>query len=1128
MSFTCQGVLFYMLAGWFRDMASDDGFVFLPDKPIESVEQDKFQHSEYVDSLEEILHNASPPWNIGVFGKWGTGKTSIIKLLFDRLEEQSDEDVLCVEFDAWKHAEGPIRTDLLLGLDRAIGEETGDKVDGEYGVLGEDKITRILYDIDAEPDEHELSTWEEAVKFFSESKLIGGITLFILVAVFAGALFNMLSMFGYLNPGQEVTSSVNSILDAFLIPLFLALFVFMAGQVREATRTLRHKSPRKEWPGAYENLFEDIIDRADHNTVIISVDNLDRCESETVYDVLVSLKTFMEHERCIYLIPCDDQALLSHIQSIDEGGYFEDAENEREFLRKFFQAHIRIPPFIPEDIEEYASSLNDELKNPYDTDVLEVLTKAYVKNPRRIKQAFNHVTTLRLIAEEIEDTTSLREKKITTNLPFLAKIAILQEDFPRFYADLQKKPYLLDEMNDYFAGRITDTDREQEITSHLRKENGDGDEIAGLREFLRSTRWVEFDNPRPFLHLSEPSYTTQLADPEGFVQNIRTSQIEDVQKELEAVFSNGESFDAYFEAIESTLEETRNRESALFSTIDGLMTVYDIMDQESQTRVAQLVSEYLVTSQGKKILSDLDPATAFPMILDMPASDTRELLEVYAEQVVDSGQLRQNIFDAFIDAADDVPKSAVRELSANLASMLHNQSKEHFIDVLEPLSADSSAKKHLVTTQLLGEVVGLVKYDSNSNEFTETEWYTRFDDVASPEARSAYVDRLFSLGDDLTVEQKDRFEQQLIQELLELDGPILQSTAERVFQRMHDYLKSQGGQPSDPVEVCLSFYDSFDSNTHEEFHSWITDLLGNWNHNGVQAIVQIAEQHEVTVFDSVEAVDNVLDRVPDIVGNQTFFINTLIPAIPEEHIDRIDVMAERLADSNDHDDTSILAKVFAEHPDRFTDSRPAALDCFRNQYNRTNNVSHQQAYLSAEAAAYASFNEKEKEQFVGRLTSLLTSDVNKHQAFQEIWSAVADDVGPDRRETILRDIENQIEQELQGNLHKNQLEPLLTVFHSLEASGDVDTETGSKVVERITAKWGDDNLGDNPKSALIAILANFTNIYGEETRTLTRLEALLDQTNHNNVRNNAKKLVESLKENGTVNNEQIETVEQEL
>lgn len=79
----------------------------------------------------------------------------------------------------------------------------------------------------------------------------------------------------------------------------------------------------------------------------------------------------MENDNCIYLIPCDDKALESHIKSIDKGEYFEEGKNEREFLRKFFQTHIRIPPFLPEDIEEYTETENQRLSNPFEEEALD-------------------------------------------------------------------------------------------------------------------------------------------------------------------------------------------------------------------------------------------------------------------------------------------------------------------------------------------------------------------------------------------------------------------------------------------------------------------------------------------------------------------------------------------------------------------------------------------------------------------------------------------------------------------------------------------------------------------------------------------------------------------------------------
>lgn len=53
-----------------------------------------------------------------------------------------------------------------------------------------------------------------------------------------------------------------------------------------------------------------------------------------MYDVLVSLKTFLEDDRCIYLIPCDNEALESHLKAINEEDFFGETRSEREFLRK--------------------------------------------------------------------------------------------------------------------------------------------------------------------------------------------------------------------------------------------------------------------------------------------------------------------------------------------------------------------------------------------------------------------------------------------------------------------------------------------------------------------------------------------------------------------------------------------------------------------------------------------------------------------------------------------------------------------------------------------------------------------------------------------------------------------------
>jgi predicted KAP-like P-loop ATPase len=64
--------------------------MYLTDNPIESEEDDSFGHLEYVDILAEIILNVNPPWHVGIFGEWGSGKSSIINLLYNRIREEHE------------------------------------------------------------------------------------------------------------------------------------------------------------------------------------------------------------------------------------------------------------------------------------------------------------------------------------------------------------------------------------------------------------------------------------------------------------------------------------------------------------------------------------------------------------------------------------------------------------------------------------------------------------------------------------------------------------------------------------------------------------------------------------------------------------------------------------------------------------------------------------------------------------------------------------------------------------------------------------------------------------------------------------------------------------------------------
>ncbi len=58
---------------------------------------------EYVDALAEAVRGGQPPqFTIGLYGAWGSGKSSLLRAMAKSLTA-ADSEVLPVVFDAWRH-----------------------------------------------------------------------------------------------------------------------------------------------------------------------------------------------------------------------------------------------------------------------------------------------------------------------------------------------------------------------------------------------------------------------------------------------------------------------------------------------------------------------------------------------------------------------------------------------------------------------------------------------------------------------------------------------------------------------------------------------------------------------------------------------------------------------------------------------------------------------------------------------------------------------------------------------------------------------------------------------------------------------------------------------------------------
>ena len=247
--------------------------LYLSDEPINKKEDDKFHHDAYAEILFRIVKEVDTPSNIGLFGRWGTGKTSIVKLLIDKLraENTSGQKFVYFEFDAWKHAGDSLREQILLELNRNFNYPCDEQkiIDKLFCIIEEEII-----------DKKDINKLKE---IYSTAPLF--FISFFGVFVFSAILYFVFSV--------NIFILVTPLL---LIPLFLQLIK----QIEFATLSIKRKQslPIRESPAQFEVLFKEIINKIEADKVVIVIDNLDRCPSRTAVEMLAMIKTFI----VIYII----------------------------------------------------------------------------------------------------------------------------------------------------------------------------------------------------------------------------------------------------------------------------------------------------------------------------------------------------------------------------------------------------------------------------------------------------------------------------------------------------------------------------------------------------------------------------------------------------------------------------------------------------------------------------------------------------------------------------------------------------------------------------------------------------------------------------------------------------------
>ena len=111
----------------------------IPDEPIEHLADDRLRHRALAEMLAKLVLNAdgSESFVVGLYGKWGSGKTSIVNMAIEHLVELTEarpkrERPIVVRYNPWTCAAGDqLQHEFFLRLSRSVSKAGAAKEKGK-------------------------------------------------------------------------------------------------------------------------------------------------------------------------------------------------------------------------------------------------------------------------------------------------------------------------------------------------------------------------------------------------------------------------------------------------------------------------------------------------------------------------------------------------------------------------------------------------------------------------------------------------------------------------------------------------------------------------------------------------------------------------------------------------------------------------------------------------------------------------------------------------------------------------------------------------------------------------------------------------------------------------------------
>lgn len=292
--------------------------------PDKETEIDYLNFGYMVNLVANIATNRDlSPSTIGLYGDWGSGKSSLMKLVQKKIEEKYPKDekdtvkTLCIEFNGWLF-EG--YEDTKTSLCGAILDALADKKRFSKEVT--DYAKELIKKIDIN------KILGKGVKYGLDLFLSGGIG--ILTDLSLSSLLSTIKS----NAGEVQAKDIEEILSML--------------KKNEKTRTEIKN---------FRNEFKDLLNKSKVENVVVFIDELDRCLPDTVLEVFEAMRLFLFVEGMSFVIGADERLIQYSIKSKYKEVPGNNLDIGKEYLEKVIQYPLYIPQLTRAEVNQYLACL---------------------------------------------------------------------------------------------------------------------------------------------------------------------------------------------------------------------------------------------------------------------------------------------------------------------------------------------------------------------------------------------------------------------------------------------------------------------------------------------------------------------------------------------------------------------------------------------------------------------------------------------------------------------------------------------------------------------------------------------------------------------------------------------------